>query len=151
MLFVDPEVQRGLLIRVGFYGAIVLCYFAATMWITSWVDASDGVSIGDVTLAWASDMTMWLPTSLIIFPLAGFDLLRFSYRFVAPALRLREQLRSLAAGHDAQPISMHEDGIWQDAIKEFNELREEVVRLRKECSSLAKLRGETLQSTVTNS
>jgi hypothetical protein len=128
--FVDRQFQRGLLIRYGFYLAILLAYFSATMWVSAWVDAPEGVSAMEVTLAWASDMAMWLPISLILVPLAGFDLLRFSHRFVEPSVKLREQLHELAAGQEGSAIDPHDDALWQGTLEDFNQLRQEVIALR---------------------
>ena len=109
---------------------MLLCYFSAAAWVTAWVDAPDGVGIGEITLAWVSDMSMWLPTSLIIVPLAAFDLLRFSHRFVLPACQLRSQIRQLAAGNQVDLIDKNEEAMWQDTLEEFNRLREELLTLR---------------------
>ena len=57
---------------------------------------------------------------VLLLPLAVFDVLRLSNRFVGPFFRLRGAMRQLARGERVDPIFFRRGDFWQEFADEFN-------------------------------
>jgi hypothetical protein len=125
-LFVDPKVQGALATRVVLYW--VMCVLSVGLWLLCW-----RMFIGPEELFTGYFDDLWfffgpaLIASLLLLPLAIFDVIQFSNRFVGPLLRLRRSMRALARGEYVEPLQFRQDDFWQEFAAEFNAVRAKVL------------------------
>lgn len=118
-LFVDPEVQGQLVLRVVLYWAT--CLMTVAMVVMCW-----RIVNGPARPFYRHLDDMWfhlgpaLLASLILLPMVIMDVIRVSNRFVGPLLRLRRSLRNLASGQEVEPIRFRQGDFWQGFADEFN-------------------------------
>lgn len=120
-LFVDPEVQGQLILRVILYW--VTCLITVALMVMCW-----RIVNGPARPFYRHLDDMWfhlgpaLVASLLLLPIVVVDVTRVSNRFVGPLLRLRRSLRNLAAGQQVEPIRFRHGDFWQSFADEFNAL-----------------------------
>jgi len=118
-LFVDPEVQGQLVLRVILYW--VTCLITVALMVMCWRIINGPAR----PFYWHLD-DMWFHfgpaflASLILLPIVVMDVIRVSNRFVGPLLRLRRSLRGLAFGQEVEPIRFRHGDFWQGFADEFN-------------------------------
>ena len=139
-IFVDAEVQGGLLRRVGLYWAGFTGFAALLLMLVNLLSRPD-LSATDHLLAVLSRHWPLLLVSLAVLPFALYDMLRFSHRFVGPLARVRRDLERFAAGDRiGQFCFRHNDfEFWQDLAVQINVLLnrvEEAERRAKTAESL---------------
>jgi hypothetical protein len=120
-LFVDPEVQGQLVLRVILYW--VTCLITVALMVMCW-----RIVNGPARPFYRHLDDMWfhlgpaLLASLLLLPIVVVDVIRVSNRFVGPLLRLRRSLRGLARGEEVEPIRFRQGDFWQGFADEFNSL-----------------------------
>lgn len=120
-LFVDPEVQGQLVLRVILYW--VTCLITIALMVMCW-----RIVNGPARPFYRHLDDMWfhlgpaLLASLLLLPMVVLDVIRVSNRFVGPLLRLRRSLRGLARGEEVDPIRFRQGDFWQGFADEFNSL-----------------------------
>lgn len=120
-LFVDPEVQGQLVLRVTLYW--VTCLITIALMVMCW-----RIVNGPARPFYRHLDDMWfhlgpaLLASLLLLPMVIVDVIRVSNRFVGPLLRLRRSLRGLARGEEVDPIRFRQGDFWQGFADEFNSL-----------------------------
>ncbi len=126
-LFVDPQVQGALILRVVLYW--VLCLVTITLMLLCW-----RILTGPARLFYTHFDDMWfhygpaMIASCIMLPLLVVDIVRLSNRFVGPLVRLRRAMRALARGERVAPVSFREGDFWLEFAQEFNTLLARVQR-----------------------
>ncbi len=71
----------------------------------------------------------WLPTAILVLPLAIYDVVRLSNLFVGPIYRLRKQFVALRNDIACAPLKFREDDYWCDLTAPVNDLQAEILRL----------------------
>ncbi len=126
-LFVDPQVQGALILRVVLYW--VLCLVTITLMLLCW-----RILTGPARLFYTHFDDMWfhygpaMIASCIMLPLLVVDIVRLSNRFVGPLVRLRRAMRALARGEHVAPVSFREGDFWLEFAQEFNAVLARVQR-----------------------
>lgn len=129
-LFVDPEVQAALLLRVVTYW--VLCLAAVALMLLCW-----RVIAGPPRPVFAHLEELWFRfgppffASLVVLPLILMDIIRLSNRFSGPLIRLRRSMRALARGESVNPLRFRQGDFWKDFADEFNAVAERVEELER--------------------
>lgn len=125
--FIDPAVQRGLVVRIVSYWAV--CTVDVAVILIFWRIGTSAANGFDPRLGemW-SDYGPVLLATLLLLPLALIDIIRFSHRFVGPILRLRRSMQQLGRGEDVKPIKFRNGDFWQDLADEFNAVLARVQR-----------------------
>ena len=134
-LFVDPKIQGALVLRVVGYWFFFLVTMATVL-------VSIRLLIGAARLfSWdwdIADFWWWYGpaavASLSLLPLLVVDTIRMSNRFVGPLIRLRREMRHLAAGDAAKTIRFRPGDFWQDFAEEFNAVARRMELLEAQAS-----------------
>jgi|GEM_PF-581478 len=119
--FVDPELQTQLALRVIVYWG--MCIATVVLILICWRVVS-----GPVRPFYRHLGELWfhigpaLAASFVVLPIVVIDVIRVSNRFVGPLLRLRRSVRSLAAGHDVEPLRFRKGDFWRGFADDFNAL-----------------------------
>lgn len=72
----------------------------------------------------------WLPTAVLVLPLAIYDVVRMSNMFAGPIYRLRRHFQSLRQDMGCAPLGFREDDYWRDLPSMVNDMQAEVLSLR---------------------
>lgn len=127
-LFVDPQVQGALILRVILYW--VVCLATITLMLLGWrilygrPDAVFQTHLDEMWFQYGPAMI----ASLVLLPLVTLDIVRLSNRFVGPLVRLRRAMRALARGEHVDPISFRDGDFWLEFAQEFNAVLARVQR-----------------------
>jgi hypothetical protein len=132
-LYVDGKIQGALMIRVTVYW--VLCLVAMALALFLWQYFTTPTRLFQTHF---NDMLFYYGpaavVAILLLPIAVFDVLRLSNRFVGPFLRLRGLMRRATRGEHVAPIHFRRGDFWQEFAEEFNTLvarLEELERARK--------------------
>ncbi len=131
--FVDCEVQASVLTRVSIYGVAMTLYFAITLICTQWMNEPDR-GLVDSLLKSFEDVAYWLPGFLLLAPIAAHDLIKMTNQFAGPITRLRREMKLLVDGNSDRPLSFREDDYWGEMTSTYNQIRGELLQLRKRLS-----------------
>jgi hypothetical protein len=71
----------------------------------------------------------WIPTTVLLLPLAIYDVVRLSNLFVGPIYRLRLHFEALRNDIACPPLGFREDDYWRDLTAPINDLQAEILRL----------------------
>ena len=125
--FVDPKVQGAIVARCLMYWAT--CLLTTFVMLFFW-----SLLTGPARLSWMTVDQLWFTygpafiASILLLPLIVWDLLKMTNRFAGPVLRLKRELKKLAAGEHVNPLFFRQDDYWRDMADDFNRL---VVRLKE--------------------
>ncbi|MDX1928448.1 MAG: hypothetical protein SFV81_18105 [Pirellulaceae bacterium] len=72
----------------------------------------------------------WLPTAIILLPLAIYDVVRLSNLFAGPVCRLRKHFAALREDIACAPLVFREEDYWRDLAAPINDMQAEILRLR---------------------
>jgi methyl-accepting chemotaxis protein len=118
-LFVDPKVQGALVLRAVRYWFLCLVTMSLALMLWRLITGPSRPFYNHL-----DDMWFWYGpaaiASLLILPPVVIDVVRLSNRFVGPLIRLRRDMRRLAAGEKVAPIHFRARDYWQDFAEEFN-------------------------------
>jgi hypothetical protein len=132
---VDCEVQSAILFRVGIYGCATTLYFVITLICTQCLsDPERGLM--DSLSKCLEDVVYWLPGFLFLVPVATHDLLKMTNHFAGPIHRLRREMQLLAEDKSERPLAFRDEDYWNDVSIAYNQLRGELLRLRKRVAEL---------------
>ncbi len=129
-LFVDPEVQAALLLRVVTYWGLCLAAVALMLLCRQ-------VVAGPPRPVFAHLEDLWFRfgppffASLVVLPLILMDIIRLSNRFSGPLIRLRRSMRALARGETVTPLRFRQGDFWKGFADEFNAVAERVEELER--------------------
>jgi hypothetical protein len=77
-----------------------------------------------------SQVWPWLPTAILVLPLAIYDVIRLSNLFAGPIYRLRRHFKLLSENIAAEPLKFRTDDYWADIPGAINDMHAEILRLR---------------------
>ncbi|MGQ9605581.1 MAG: hypothetical protein ACUVTW_05230 [Thermogutta sp.] len=129
-LFVDPEVQAALLLRIVTYWMVCLAAVALMLLCRQ-------IIAGPPRPVFAHLEDLWFRfgppffASLVVLPLILLDIIRMSNRFSGPLIRLRRAMRALARGETVPPLRFRQGDFWKNFADEFNAVAERVAELER--------------------
>ena len=129
-LLIDEKVQGALLKRAGFYGVVCALYFIIIL-IFAEVMSHQDVGLGEAIIGFLEEAIYWLPGLLVMVPLIAYDMMKHSNRFTGPVFHLRREMQHLIAGESERPLEVRDEDYWSELAGEFNEIRNELLELRK--------------------
>jgi hypothetical protein len=144
-LFADADVEMSLVIRCAIYGLACVSYFSFMLICTQWMQTPEGKLV-DVLLRCAEDTAYWLPGFLLLAPLALHDLVKASGRMVSPVVRLQNEMQALIQHQSERPLEWHEGETWPQLTASFNQLRGEILTLRREVAEYESMLGAAATS-----
>ncbi len=118
--FIDGKVQVALILQLVkhwfmfLFGAFVLLFLLQVLH-----NGPERSVIEHLETVW-SKHTVFFIVALLIVPVYINDVINLSHRFVGPVLRVRRELRRLAAGESAAPIQLRKNDFWQGLAADFN-------------------------------
>jgi hypothetical protein len=127
----DLQVQGALLYRLALHVFSCLLYFSLIIVITESM-ADPLRSKWEITTTFLDEAIYWAPGLLVLLPMFAYDLLSVSNRFTGPVVRLRHEMRRLTRGEQIAPVRFRDNDFWDEMAREFNELRDELLQLRKQ-------------------
>jgi methyl-accepting chemotaxis protein len=137
-LFVDPKVQRTLMVRVVVYWC--LCIATSALILLAWniVNAPDGsfFSFFRFDQLWSQYGTVMVAAAMLL-PIMLLDVLQISNRIVGPIYRMRRSLRALAAGEYVAPIEFRKGDFGLELADEFNAVDAYVESLKQQIAVLS--------------
>ncbi len=141
-VWVDQSVQ-GVLV-----GRVVLYWFCAILYVgigsacfqynqnPEWTLAKHAFVLFD-------QMWPWLPTVVLVLPLAIYDVVRVSNLFVGPIYHLRKHFGALRQDIACAPLTFREDDYWCDLAAPINDMQAEILRLRTGAIELQQVASQT--------
>ncbi len=66
---------------------------------------------------------------VLLAPIFLWDLIKLSNRFAGPMVRLRREMRNLAAGRPVKPLHFRSRDFWKDLAADFNRIAERMQKL----------------------
>ena len=126
----DPKVQGAIVRRLALYAFAAVVYYSIVLACAVYATVEDGAA-SDALIRYLDDAITWLPGLLVLGPIAAYDLYATTNRFAGPIIRLRRELRDLIDGNSPQPLKFREGDHWTEMAELFNELRSEIMELRK--------------------
>lgn len=139
--FADVDVQSWIIVRCSIYGLACVLYFSLMMLCSQWMQSPEA-PLGSTLLRFLEDATYWLPGIFLLAPLAIHDLLKTSGRIVGPIVRLKSEMRLLIDHKSERPVEFRDDDAWHDVATLYNQLRGEVLMLRREVSEYELMLGK---------
>jgi len=139
-LFVDADIEMSLVIRCAIYGLACVSYFSFMLICTQWMQTPE-TKLMDVLLRCAEDTAYWLPGFLLLAPLALHDLVKASNRMVSPMIRLQNEMQALIHHQSERPLECREGETWPQLTSSFNQLRGEILTLRREVAEYETMLG----------
>ena len=129
--FVDPAFQGRLLLRLVTYWAGYHVALWLVMFLLNLLDA--GV-IEDATQPLKSFWVLYrefaaqhvsvLICFLVMLPIIGRDLIKFSHRLAGPLIRFRNTMRAMVEGKPVSPITLRQNDLPSEFLQAFNNLVE---------------------------
>ena len=88
----------------------------------------------------------WLPTAIILLPLAIYDVVRLSNLFAGPVCRLRKHFAALREDIACAQLTFREEDYWRDLAAPINAMQAEILRLRTGIIELQKVESSAAES-----
>ena len=143
--FVDPKVQGGIVCRVVLYW-MALIVLMGTMAGVMAVSQTEGAAIDVVLGRVAVAMGPSLIAALLVLPALVFDTIRYTHRSVGPIVRLHNELARLAAGEEVKELTFRKNDHWKGLATRFNNVADEMKRLREAEAQRETAPGSTVAS-----
>ncbi len=122
-LLVDPRVQGALLARIVTYW-IACVLFITLPHVIAIAFVNQEITLADqARLIW-HDCRPILVATLLVLPMAIYDLLKLTQRFTGPVYRLQNQLNRLAQGEQIDPLSFRDGDFWKELAEPMNKIAE---------------------------
>jgi hypothetical protein len=126
----DRSVQGKLLFHISVHWC---AFLVATTAFMIFVEMMSGNPQDAFSSLWDKHMATLLAL-LVLGPIFVRDLVRFSDRFAGPIVRLRREMKKLAAGEAVAPLQFREDDFWTELADDFsviaNQLQSSAQRAR---------------------
>jgi len=143
--FVDPVVQGMLLRRATRYWFLSLA-LVGSMTVLGWIFVTPGigalVSSRMQLSALLSAFAVAVGVAVLLLPLALWDLVRVSNRFVGPMFRLRRLMQQASRGEQVDAIRFRDGDVWQEFADAFNAMNERLQLLESRANA-AELEQDT--------
>ncbi|HYM99556.1 MAG TPA: hypothetical protein VET25_07420 [Aestuariivirgaceae bacterium] len=128
-LFVDSAFQGRLLLRLVFYWAIYhvalwhLLFLFNMMSVAMNHDSSvPAKGMGTLYREFAVDHSIIIICFLVMLPILGRDLLKFSHRMAGPLIRFRNTMQQMADGRPVEPVTLRKYDLPSDFLGVFNKM-----------------------------
>ncbi len=146
-VWVDKRVQ-GVLV-----GRVVLYWFCALLYVGVGSACFQYNQNPEWTLAKHAQVLFgqiwpWLPTAIMLLPLAIYDVVRLSNLFAGPVFRLRKQFAALREDIACPPLLFREEDYWSDLAAPINDMQAEILRLRTGVIELQKAAAKTAENAL---
>ncbi|HBJ35545.1 MAG TPA: hypothetical protein DDZ51_12510 [Planctomycetaceae bacterium] len=149
-VFHDTDVELPLAIRYVILGLACGTYFSFMLVCNQWVQMPDA-TIQDFFLCAIEDATYWLPGFFLLAPLAFHDFVKSCGRVSKPIARLRNEMALLNEHRSERPIEIRDGEAWPEVLAHFNQLRGELLTLRREVSEYEAMLGNASVSELNQS
>ncbi len=148
-LFVNPDIQGGLIIRTTIHWGVymVAVLFTVAIWTAF---SNQQASITTLAQNVFSNFAPALIAGVVLLPLFLYDQLKFSNRMVGPIYRMRREMRKLARGEGVQKLRFRDRDHWPDLADEFNRLAEVVIHTRRSLRTTEEKSEEIAAKTFAN-
>lgn len=128
-VWVDRSVQ-GVLV-----GRVILYWFCAVLYVGLGSACFQYYQNPELTVATHfrrlfGQMWPWLPSAIMLLPLAIYDVVRLSNMFAGPVCRLRKHFAALRKDIACAQLVFREDDYWRDLAAPINDMQAEILRLR---------------------
>jgi hypothetical protein len=128
-VWVDRSVQGVLVGRVILYWVCALLYVGLGSACFQYNQNPDWTLAKHAQVLFGQ-MWPWLPTVIILLPLAVYDVVRLSNLFAGPVCRLRKHFAALREDIACAPLVFREEDYWRDLAAPINDMQAEILRLR---------------------
>lgn len=128
-VWVDRSVQGVLVGRVILYWVCALLYVGLGSACFQYNQNPDWTLAKHAQVLFVQ-MWPWLPTVIILLPLAIYDVVRLSNLFAGPVCRLRKHFAALREDSACAPLVFREEDYWRDLAAPINDMQAEILRLR---------------------
>ncbi len=128
-VWVDRRVQ-GVLV-----GRVILYWFCAVLYVGVGSACFQYYQNPELTMATHArilfgQMWPWLPSAIMLLPLAIYDVVRLSNMFAGPVFSLRKHFAALRKDIACAQLVFREDDYWRDLATPINDMQAEILRLR---------------------
>jgi hypothetical protein len=134
-VWIDKSVQGVLVGRVVLYWLCGVLYVGVGSACFQYYQNPDSSLLDHMTVLF-HQIWPWLPTAILVLPLAIYDVVRLSNMFVGPIYRLRKHFSLLHSDMNSTPLNFREDDYWLDLPNMVNEMQAEILTLRHAVSEL---------------
>lgn len=141
--FKECSVQSAILFRVGIYGTALTLYFIITLICTQCLSDPDR-GFSESLMKCLEDVVYWLPGFVFLAPVVAHDLIKTINNVILPINRLQREMGLLINDQSERPITLNEEEQWQELTESYNQLRGELLLLRKQVAENAELSTEPL-------
>lgn len=128
-LLVDPAFQGRLLLRLVIYWAIyhvalwhLLFLFTMMSAATNHDPSVPAKSVGTLYREFAVHHSSIIVCFLVMLPILGRDLLKFSHRLAGPLIRFRDTMQQMADGKPVAPVSLRKYDLPSNFLSVFNNM-----------------------------
>lgn len=136
-------VQSAILFRVAIYGTAITLYFIITLICTQCLSDPDR-GFTESLMKCLEDIVYWLPGFVFLAPVVAHDLIKTVNHVILPINRLQHEMALLINDQSERPITLNEEEQWQELTESYNQLRGELLMLRKQVAEHASLSSEPL-------
>ncbi len=141
-VWVDRSVQGVLVGRVLLYWMCAMLYVGIGSACFQYNQNPDWTLAKHAAVLFGQ-MWPWLPTVFLILPLAIYDVVQLSNRFVGPIYRLRKHFAALRQDIACAPLNFREEDYWRDLAAPINDMQAEILRLRSGVIELQQVASNT--------
>ncbi len=128
-VLVDNSVQGVLVGRVILYWLCGVLYISIGTFCFQ-LNENPEASLAEQVSDWFHQIWPWLPTAVLVLPLAVYDVIRLSNLFAGPIFRLRRHFKMLREDIAAEPLKFRNDDYWADIAEAVNDMQAEILRLK---------------------
>ncbi len=125
-LWVDPEIQSRLLMRLGVYQvvfALMLVHVGFAIEVIQHLVQGEGSTMaGSQYLDYLRQQKSILVALVLLTPVLFYDLLKFSHRIVGPLVRCRRVMLEMAAGKRVEAFRPRKHDLLREFFEAFNVL-----------------------------
>jgi len=112
-----------------------MTYFTVIQFFTASLN-HPGTVLSEVFFSLADEAIYWVPGFLLLGPLMVYDMLRITNRVAGPIFVMRREMRKLIHGESGRNLKFRNDDYWDSLAADFNQIRQELIRLREENQEL---------------
>ncbi len=128
-VLVDNSVQGVLVGRAILYWLCGVLYILIGTFCFQ-LNENPDASLAEQASDWFHQIWPWLPTAVLVLPLAIYDVIRLSNLFAGPIFRLRRHFKLLREDIAAEPLKFRTDDYWADIAEAVNDMQAEILRLK---------------------
>lgn len=129
--YIDPSVQKDLMMRFVYYWASAMLFLTLPIAIVQSVVDPAQSFVQHLLGAFATHWPILVSLSIML-PFAARDMLRLSNRFAGPIYRLRRELNRFVETEEIGEIEFRQGDNWRDIAEGINELVRYVHKLEQQ-------------------